>query len=48
MLDECLAIAREFKPDLILYDFCALEGHFAGRILGVPPLVLDPRHWSGR
>jgi MGT family glycosyltransferase len=39
VLDECLAIAGDFQPDLILYDFCALEGHFAGRLLGVP-------HWS--
>jgi hypothetical protein len=39
VLDECLAIACDFQPDLILYDFCALEGHFAGRLLGV-------RHWS--
>jgi UDP:flavonoid glycosyltransferase YjiC (YdhE family) len=38
-LDECLAFACDFKPDLILYDFCALEGHFVGRLLGV-------RHWS--
>jgi UDP:flavonoid glycosyltransferase YjiC (YdhE family) len=39
VLDECLAIACEFQPDLILYDFCALEGHFAGQVLGV-------RRWS--
>src|SRR5262245_34882818 len=39
VLDECLTIASEFGPDLILYDFCALEGHFTGRLLGVP-------HWS--
>jgi UDP:flavonoid glycosyltransferase YjiC (YdhE family) len=39
VLDECLAIACEFEPDLILYDFCALEGRFAAEVLGV-------RHWS--
>ncbi len=39
VLDESLHIAREFDPDLILYDFCALEGHFVGQILGV-------RSWS--
>jgi UDP:flavonoid glycosyltransferase YjiC (YdhE family) len=39
VLDECLAIACDFQPDLILYDFCALEGHFAGQLLGF-------RHWS--
>jgi hypothetical protein len=39
VLEESLHIAREFDPDLILYDFCALEGHFVGQILGV-------RSWS--
>jgi UDP:flavonoid glycosyltransferase YjiC (YdhE family) len=39
VLDDCLAIAREFEPDLILYDFCALEGFFTGQVLGV-------RSWS--
>src|SRR5215510_11011672 len=39
VLDECLGIAGEFEPDLILYDFCALEGHFTGQLLGV-------RHWA--
>ena len=39
VLDECLAFTCEFKPDLILYDFCALEGHFTGRLLGI-------RHWA--
>jgi MGT family glycosyltransferase len=39
LLDECLSIAHEFKPDLILYDFCALEGRLTGELLGV-------RHWS--
>lgn len=39
VLEECLAIARDFEPDLILYDFCALEGHFIGQMLGV-------RRWS--
>jgi hypothetical protein len=36
LLDECLQIARQFDPDLIVYDFCALEGHFVGRALDVP------------
>ena len=36
VLDECLDIARDFDPDLILYDFCAVEGHLVGQILGVP------------
>ncbi|WP_213453462.1 glycosyltransferase [Rhizomonospora bruguierae] len=36
VLDECLAAARAFRPDLILYDFCAIEGYFVGRVLGIP------------
>ncbi|HEX5596698.1 MAG TPA: nucleotide disphospho-sugar-binding domain-containing protein [Micromonosporaceae bacterium] len=36
LLDDCLAVARDFAPDLIVYDFCALEGHLVGRILGIP------------
>jgi UDP:flavonoid glycosyltransferase YjiC (YdhE family) len=39
LLEECLDIAKGFDPDLILYDFCALEGHFVGEILGI-------RSWS--
>jgi UDP:flavonoid glycosyltransferase YjiC (YdhE family) len=35
LLEECLAAARVFRPDLIIYDFCALEGHFVGQILGI-------------
>jgi hypothetical protein len=35
-LDECVEITREFGPDLIIYDFCALEGHFTANILGIP------------
>lgn len=36
LLDECLTVAREFDPDLILYDFCALEGAFVAQILDRP------------
>ncbi|MFY1635056.1 glycosyltransferase [Solwaraspora sp. WMMB335] len=36
LLDECLAAARAFGPDLVLYDFCAVEGHLVARLLGVP------------
>jgi UDP:flavonoid glycosyltransferase YjiC (YdhE family) len=39
LLDECLDLARRFDPDLVLYDFCALEGYFVGQIL-------DIRSWS--
>jgi hypothetical protein len=35
LLDECLAAARAFHPDLLIYDFCAVEGHFVGQVLGV-------------
>ncbi|MFV2019673.1 glycosyltransferase [Micromonospora sp. LOL_023] len=36
LLDECLAAARSFDPDLVVYDFCAVEGHLVARRLGVP------------
>ncbi|WP_203921554.1 glycosyltransferase [Rugosimonospora africana] len=36
LLGECLDIAREFDPDLVLYDFCALEGAFVAQILNRP------------
>lgn len=36
LLDECLEITREFGPDLIIHDFCALEGRFTAEILGIP------------
>ncbi|MEV7225586.1 nucleotide disphospho-sugar-binding domain-containing protein [Polymorphospora sp. NPDC051019] len=36
LLDESLAITRDFGPDLVVHDFCALEGHFAARLAGVP------------
>ena len=35
LLDECVALARAFEPDLVLYDFCAVEGYFVGRVLGI-------------
>jgi UDP:flavonoid glycosyltransferase YjiC (YdhE family) len=36
LLPECLRIAREYDPSLVLYDLCALEGHFVGRLSGIP------------
>lgn len=36
LFDECLAAARSFDPDLVVYDFCAVEGHLVARHLGVP------------
>jgi UDP:flavonoid glycosyltransferase YjiC (YdhE family) len=35
VLDECVALARVFEPDLVIYDFCAVEGYFVGRVLGI-------------
>lgn len=32
---KCLAIARDFKPDLIIYDFFSLEGVLVGKILNI-------------
>jgi hypothetical protein len=36
LLGECVEAAAAFRPDLILYDFCALEGRLAADVLGVP------------
>lgn len=36
LLPDCLRILREYDPALVLYDFCALEGHFVGRLTGIP------------
>lgn len=36
LLDECLEIAHAGRPDLIIYDFCALEGYFVARAMGIP------------
>jgi UDP-glucoronosyl and UDP-glucosyl transferase len=36
LLPDCLRIARKFDPTLVLYDFCALEGQFVGRLTGIP------------
>jgi UDP-glucoronosyl and UDP-glucosyl transferase len=33
LLDECLQATCDFRPDLILYDFCALEGRFTADAL---------------
>ncbi|MBA3733073.1 glycosyltransferase family 1 protein [Patescibacteria group bacterium] len=46
-LEECLKIARSFKPDIVLYDFFSIEGYFVGKILGIPywssiPALMGP------
>ena len=38
LMDDSLDVAREYKPDLIVYDFFSLEGYFTGKLLGIP-------HW---
>ncbi len=35
LLGECLAVAEKFKPDLIIYDFPAIEGYFVAKILDI-------------
>ncbi|CAF2528501.1 unnamed protein product [Rotaria sp. Silwood2] len=47
LIDGCLDIAKQFKPDLIIYDFFSLEGNFVGKILKIPyycsiPALLGP------
>lgn len=36
LFDGCLAAGRDFRPDLVVYDFCAVEGNLVARRLGVP------------
>ena len=36
LIPECLEIANVFKPDLIIYDFPAIEGNIIGKILNIP------------
>ena len=36
VLDECLDLVRARRPDLIIYDFCAVEGNLVGRAAGIP------------
>ncbi len=36
LMDDSLGVAREYNPNLIIYDFFSLEGKFTGDILGVP------------
>jgi len=47
LLEDCLNKARDFKPDLIIYDFFSLEGHLVGKILNIPffcsiPALIGP------
>ncbi len=36
LLGDCLRIAKAENPDIIIYDFFAVEGNFVGKILGIP------------
>ncbi len=49
LLGESIEVAREYKPDLILYDFFSLEGYFTGKLLGIPywcsiPAMVGPNN----
>jgi hypothetical protein len=53
LLPDCLKIAQEFKPDLIIYDFFSLEGREVGMQLGIPywcsiPAMVGPFTDEGR
>ncbi|MGV9001358.1 MAG: glycosyltransferase [Candidatus Saccharimonadaceae bacterium] len=36
LLDQCLDIASDFQPDLIIYDFFSIEGKFVGDSMNIP------------
>ncbi|MCB0420767.1 MAG: hypothetical protein KDD61_07210 [Bdellovibrionales bacterium] len=36
LYEDCLNLAQEFLPDLIIYDFFSLEGHFVSHKLKIP------------
>ena len=36
LLDDCLMLTKQEKPDLIIYDYFSLEGNFVGKVLGIP------------
>ncbi len=49
LMEDSLAVAREYNPDLIVYDFFSLEGYFAGKMLGIPhwcsiPAMIGPNN----
>lgn len=35
LLDECVDVTKNFSPDLIIYDYFAIEAYFVGKILGI-------------
>lgn len=52
LLDRCLAIAKTFHPDGILYDFFSAEGYCTGRLLHIPywcsiPAMMGPYDGEG-
>jgi len=47
LMNDSISIAKEYKPDLIIYDFFSLEGKFTADILKLPswcsiPALLGP------
>lgn len=47
LMEDCLKVAREYKPDLIIYDFFSLEGNLVGKNLKIPywasiPALIGP------
>jgi len=53
LLPDCLKIAEEFNPDLVIYDFFSLEGREVGKALGIPywssiPAMIGPFTDEGR
>ena len=36
LAERCLAIARDFKPDILIYDFFSLEAVLVGETFGMP------------
>src|SRR3990167_10364735 len=47
LLDDSVRMVKEYEPDLIIYDFFSLEGHFAGKMLEIPywcsiPAMIGP------
>lgn len=47
LLQQCLKITNEYKPDLIIYDFFSVEGNFVGRLTKTPywcsiPALIGP------
>ncbi len=47
LMNDSLDVAKEYKPDLMVYDFFSLEGKFTSDLLGIPawcsiPAMIGP------